>query len=81
MRTLEQYGHFVGDECKMHDFLLLNKKEFLESYCYLTEEDYRATYETIMAILEERGWDFKMADEFDGETRDMAYEEHKRLFG
>ena len=81
MRTLEHYGDFVGDECKMHDFLLLDKREFLGSYSYLTEDDYRATYDTIMAILDERGWEFKMEDEFGGETRDDAYEEHKKLTG
>lgn len=77
MRTLEHYGDFVGDECKMHDFLLMDKNAFLGSYSYLTEEEYRATYDTVMGILDERGWQITMEEEFGkGETRDVAYKEY-----
>ena len=34
---------FANDEEKMVDFLLLTKEEFLQSYSYLTEEEYDAT--------------------------------------
>ena len=34
---------FVDDEEKMKDFFELTKEEFLESYSYLTEEEYDAT--------------------------------------
>ena len=34
---------FIDDVAKMDDFKELNKKEFLESYSYLTEEEYDIT--------------------------------------
>jgi hypothetical protein len=36
-------SNFLDDKEKMHDFLLLSKKEFLKSYSYLTNRDYEAT--------------------------------------
>lgn len=35
--------HFLSDEDKMRDFKELTKEEFLQSYSYLTEEEYDAT--------------------------------------
>lgn len=37
------YTHFLNDEEKMKDFLILSKEEFLKSYSYLTEEEYDLT--------------------------------------
>lgn len=34
---------FITDIDKMNDFKKLNKKEFLESYSYLTKDEYDAT--------------------------------------
>ena len=34
---------FIDDDEKMIDFVLLTKEEFLQSYSYLTEEEYDAT--------------------------------------
>lgn len=38
---------FADDVEKMRDFKELTKEEFLESYSYLTEEEYNATLEVI----------------------------------
>ena len=35
--------NFIDDEDKMRDFPNMTKEEFLESYSYLTEEEYDAT--------------------------------------
>lgn len=35
--------NFIDDEEKMRDFLILSKDQFLESYSYLTEEEYDNT--------------------------------------
>lgn len=34
---------FINDIAKMADFKMLTEEEFLESYSYLTEDDYEAT--------------------------------------
>ena len=34
---------FTDDKEKMRDFVILSKREFLESYSYLTAEDYNLT--------------------------------------
>ena len=34
---------FIGDVAKMADFKILTEKEFLESYSYITEDEYEAT--------------------------------------
>lgn len=39
--------HFVDDLEKMKDFSILTKEEFLESYNYITEEEYIATQKEI----------------------------------
>lgn len=36
-------GNFVDDAEKMHDFRIMKKGEFLQSYSYLTEEEYDNT--------------------------------------
>lgn len=35
--------NFISDDEKMLDFINLSKDEFLQSYSYLTEEEYDAT--------------------------------------
>ena len=38
-----KYKDFCDDAEKMVDFLLLSKEEFLESYFYITEQEYALT--------------------------------------
>lgn len=40
---------FTDDEEKMADFVRLSKGEFLESYSYLTDEEYEATVRDVLA--------------------------------
>ena len=42
------YTSFISDEEKMKDFYLLSKDEFLQSYSYLTEEEYLLTLEELL---------------------------------
>ena len=39
---------FIDDSEKMKDFIKLTKKEFLESYSYLTAEEYDETVKTLL---------------------------------
>lgn len=41
-------GNFVNDAEKMRDFHRLTKEEFLQSYSYLTEEEYDNTYKLVI---------------------------------
>lgn len=45
---------FLSDDEKMHDFFILNKREFLESYSYLTEAEYEKTVEDILNHINNR---------------------------
>lgn len=49
----EEILSFHDDREKMIDFLELSKEEFLTSYSYLTEEEYKATKHTILRKLSE----------------------------
>ena len=40
-------GNFIDDKEKMRDFRQLTKEEFLQSYSYLTEEEYDNTKEAL----------------------------------
>lgn len=42
-KSLENVSTFENDREKMTDFFILDKNDFLESYSYLTEEEYDAT--------------------------------------
>lgn len=42
---MSEYTDFIDDEEKMRDFEELTKEEFLQSYSYLTEEEYELTKE------------------------------------
>lgn len=44
---------FTDDEDKMADFIRLSKEEFLESYSYLTENEYEATIKDVAKIFSE----------------------------
>lgn len=44
---MKNYEPFINDEEKMYDFHILTKQEFLESYSYLTEEEYDLTVEEV----------------------------------
>lgn len=44
---IETGNEFTNDWEKMYDFFLLRKEDFLETYSYLTEEDYNATMEIV----------------------------------
>ena len=41
------FSSFTSDEEKMKDFYLLSKDEFLQSYSYLTEEEYLLTLKKV----------------------------------
>ncbi len=45
---------FIDDKEKMNDFEKLSKKEFLESYSYLTEEEYDSTLKIYKERLKEQ---------------------------
>jgi hypothetical protein len=47
MKNLYSNENFIDDEEKMVDFFELTKEEFLESYSYLTEEEYDNTKELV----------------------------------
>ena len=40
-------ANFLDDIEKMHDFRILTKKEFLQSYSYLTEQEYDNTAKAV----------------------------------
>lgn len=42
---------FISEPEKMLDFLYLSKDEFLESYSYLTEEEYNATVDAVLKLI------------------------------
>lgn len=42
---------FIDDRDKMNDILWLTRKQFLNSYSYLTEEDYNATLDKMWEEL------------------------------
>ena len=46
--------HFCDDEEKMADFNKLTKEEFLDSYSYLTEEEYQLTMNQVKLLQEEK---------------------------
>ena len=61
--TLSEKGHYVcnipatdftDDEEKMADFNKLTKQEFLDSYSYLTEQEYELTMNQVKLLQEER---------------------------
>jgi len=43
----EHYESFIDDKEKILDFFEMNKEDFLESYSYLTEEEYDLTMEDV----------------------------------
>lgn len=51
-RKTEFNTPFIDDMGKINDMLTLSKSEFLESYSYMTEEEFEATAEAIMEILD-----------------------------
>lgn len=49
-------GNFIGDKEKMYDFTRLTKEEFMNTYSYLTGEEYDNTeciYQQMLGVLEE----------------------------
>ena len=48
--ALGKSGHFLFDAEKMQDFIYLSKDEFLQSYSYLTEEEYDDTMKVLMYV-------------------------------
>ena len=44
---------FIDDEEKMRDYFKLTESEFMESYSYLTSEEYEATKEAVNKIIED----------------------------
>lgn len=58
------FSSFLRDECKMHDFITMSMDEFLFQYSYLSVEDYYATYDELMAIIGDMGWETTIREEF-----------------
>lgn len=52
---LDMYIDFCDDEEKMRDFFYLSKKEFLESYSYMTEEEWLLTLQVCLYNNRKRG--------------------------
>jgi len=50
VNELGNSGHFLFDAEKMQDFIYLSKKEFLDSYSYLTEDEYDSTLKALIYI-------------------------------
>lgn len=46
-----KYTSFIDDKEKMYDFFLLSKEDFLNSYSYLTEEEYELTKQEVAQKL------------------------------
>ena len=44
----ENIKAFNDDSEKMYDFYNMTKEQFLDSYSYLTEEEYDATFENVI---------------------------------
>ena len=61
-------GNFIDDTEKMRDFQTLSKEDFLESYSYLTEEE----YENTMQIALQRA--YKRLEEIEKELQ-LEYED------
>lgn len=64
----EDGSDFIDDECKMVDFLALNKDEFLSSYSYLDSKDWNATYKKVLEILAEHGFSMTFEEELGHEA-------------
>jgi hypothetical protein len=47
IRMILNYTDFTDDKEKMKDFFYLTKERFLESYSYLTEEEYNLTLKKV----------------------------------
>lgn len=45
---------FMTDGEKLVDFFALSKEDFLNSYSYLTESEYDATFEKVCAFVDAR---------------------------
>lgn len=45
---------FLTDGEKLVDFFALSKEDFLNSYSYLTESEYDATFEKVCAFVDAR---------------------------
>ena len=50
INKLSNEPHFLFDTEKMNDFVYLEADEFLESYSYLTEEEYNNTLDLFMYL-------------------------------
>ncbi len=48
------YKDFTDDKEKMVDFMILSKEDFLNSYSYLSEEEWVLTYNKIVQITDRR---------------------------
>lgn len=45
---------FIGDTEKMRDFFELSKEDFLDTYNYLTEEDYKDTLKELYGVVKNK---------------------------
>lgn len=47
IEAITKNANFLDDKEKMHDFRILTKKQFLQSYSYLTEQEYDNTAKAV----------------------------------
>ncbi len=72
---------FIDDKCKISDMISLSKKEFLESYRYLTEEEYNQTKKEILKSLEFPKHSEEEYNQIIGELKQDDYKLYKYLTG
>lgn len=59
-------NNFINDEEKMKDFKILSKEEFLQSYSYLTEEEYENTKALVQQTMFVFDDDIFVHDDYNG---------------
>lgn len=58
-----KYKDFLDDKEKMEDFYVLSKEEFLNSYSYLTEEEYDLTEKNALYVVRDCQFDCRYFSE------------------
>ena len=72
---------FIDDKCKISDMISLSKKEFLESYRYLTEKEYDQTKKEILKLLKFPKLSKEEYNQIIGELKQDDYKLYKYLTG
>ena len=72
---------FIDDKCKISDMISLSKKQFLESYRHLTEEEYDQTKKEILKLLKFPKHSKEEYNQIIGELKQDDYKLYKYLTG